>query len=452
LKIIKIVLIGLIGLVAILAGSAIRPVDFTPYFLTEYYQQTMQRLNQINPDSLLAAASAVGPVRIGFGQASITPGAGVPLAGFSARKGQPNQGVRDSLFVKALAVKSGKHEIVLVGVDALAFSRMLGDSVLHQITPRTGLVREQILFGATHTHAGPGSWEPGFLGEIFAGPFSPDFFNFLVQQIVTSIVQAHENLKPGSVGFGSLDLPEYIQNRLVKEAGRIDPEFSFLLAQNNATKILLGSYSAHATLLSSKNMFFSGDYPGHWQRRVARQLPGKAMFLAGGVGSHSPKVAGAPEDPVRFLGEVLADSVLAHVGEIQTSDEFPVFSIGLRVSLPEPQVRLTENWRLATWLARKLVRENDTWLQLIRIGKIIIIGTPGDFSGELAAQIKAEAFRKGFRAVVTSFNGSYIGYIIPSKYYHFNAYEPRTMSFFGPAIGDYLPDLIQRMLDLAMTQ
>jgi len=447
-KTLKIGLSTLVVLIAIFAGIGIRPVDYIPYFLTEYYRETLQRLNQIKVDSLRASVSN-SPVFIGFGQSAITPGAGVPLAGFSARKGKPNQGVRDSLFAKALAIKSGAHAVVLVGVDALAFSRTLADSVLQRITPHTGLLREQILFGATHTHAGPGSWEPGYLGEIFAGKFSPDFVDFLTRQIVSAILQAHHNLKPGAIGPGSVNLPEYIQNRFVKEAGRIDPEFSFMLAQTSDAKILLGSFSAHATLLSSKNMQFSGDYPGEWQRQVARQLPGNTLFLAGGVGSHSARLPRGIEDPVAFLGKALADSVLAHAGEIQLADALPVFSMGLRVSLPEPQVRLTDNWRLAPWLARKLVRESDSWLQLVRIGKTLIIGTPGDFSGELALQIKAEAQRKGFRAVVTSFNGSYIGYIIPSKYYHFDGYESRTMSFFGPTIGDYLPDLMLRMIDLA---
>lgn len=448
MKKLKIGLSTFVVLIAIFAGIGIRPVDYTPYFLTDYYRETIQRLNTINTDSLRVSASEPG-VRIGFGQAAITPGAGVPLAGFSARKGKPNQGVRDSLFAKALAIQANAHEVVLVGVDALAFSRTLADSVLRRIMPQTGLIREQILFGATHTHAGPGSWEPGYLGEIFAGTFSPEFVDFLTQQVVSAILQAHQNLESGSVGAGSVNLPEYIQNRFVKEAGRIDPEFSFVLAQTADEKILLGSFSAHATLLSSKNMQFSGDYPGEWQRQVARQLSGKALFLAGGVGSHSSRVPGSPDDPVSFFGKVLADSVLAHVSEIQPVNTLPVFSIGLRVSLPEPQVRLTDNWRLAPWLARKLVRESDTWLQLVRVGKILIIGTPGDFSGELALQIKAEASRKGFRALITSFNGSYIGYIIPSKYYHFDGYESRTMSFFGPAIGDYIPDLMLRMIDLA---
>jgi hypothetical protein len=45
----------------------------------------------------------------------------------------------------------------------------------------------------------------------------------------------------------------------------------------------------------------------------------------------------------------------------------------------------------------------------------------------------------------TSFNGDYIGYVIPLKYYHLNGYEPRTMSFFGPNVPDFFVDLIRTM-------
>ena len=74
------------------------------------------------------------------------------------------------------------------------------------------------------------------------------------------------------------------------------------------------------------------------------------------------------------------------------------------------------------------------------------ISTPCDFSGELALGIKDYARRNGLQAVVTSFNGDYIGYVIPSRYYHLDGYEPRLMSFFGPDTPEYLSDLIRRML------
>ena len=56
---------------------------------------------------------------------------------------------------------------------------------------------------------------------------------------------------------------------------------------------------------------------------------------------------------------------------------------------------------------------------------------------------------RGFDAVTTSFNGDYVGYVIPVRYYHLGGYEPRVMSFFGPNVPDYFDEMIRAMaLDL----
>jgi hypothetical protein len=56
---------------------------------------------------------------------------------------------------------------------------------------------------------------------------------------------------------------------------------------------------------------------------------------------------------------------------------------------------------------------------------------------------------RGFAGIVTSFNGDYVGYVIPSRYYHLNGYEPRIMSFYGPYVPDYLDELARTIsLDL----
>jgi hypothetical protein len=55
---------------------------------------------------------------------------------------------------------------------------------------------------------------------------------------------------------------------------------------------------------------------------------------------------------------------------------------------------------------------------------------------------------RGTSVAVTSFNGDYVGYVIPSRYYTMDGYEPRTLSFFGPQ----LPGLFVAVLaDLAVT-
>jgi hypothetical protein len=91
------------------------------------------------------------------------------------------------------------------------------------------------------------------------------------------------------------------------------------------------------------------------------------------------------------------------------------------------------------------------YLQALRIGDMVWVTTPSDFSGEYALQIKNALAVKGFDSNVTSFNGSYLGYIIPGKYFYLDKYEPKTMGWFGPYMGDYTMDLIRQLAEIVTT-
>ena len=82
---------------------------------------------------------------------------------------------------------------------------------------------------------------------------------------------------------------------------------------------------------------------------------------------------------------------------------------------------------------------------MFRLDDVVWISTPCDFSGELSLGIKDFFRAKNADAVVTSFNGDYVGYIIPSRYYHLSGYEPRVMSFFGPNMPHYFDEMIRTM-------
>jgi hypothetical protein len=88
----------------------------------------------------------------------------------------------------------------------------------------------------------------------------------------------------------------------------------------------------------------------------------------------------------------------------------------------------------------------DVYIQAARIGDLMWATTPCDFSGEMAINYKNAMSKAGYRALVTSFNGAYVGYIIPGKYYHLDKYESRLMSWYGPNMGPYTDEMIKRMM------
>src|SRR5262249_4955710 len=153
--------------------------------------------------------------------------------------------------------------------------------------------------------------------------------------IVTAIREAVADLKPASLGFATFDASDFVRNRLVGRIGKIDPEFSLALVKQQAGKMaVLGSYSAHATVLSSDVMQFSADYPGCWQRAVEEATGGLAVFLAGGVGSHSPIAGASGFAGTERMGKALASEVLKRLAEVPLTNQIAFDFLGLDIVMP----------------------------------------------------------------------------------------------------------------------
>ena len=90
---------------------------------------------------------------------------------------------------------------------------------------------------------------------------------------------------------------------------------------------------------------------------------------------------------------------------------------------------------MAPWLTQKIISIEDAYFQTIALDDFLIIGSPGEFSGELALKIKEYSTQQSVASTITSFNGCYLGYITPIEYYNLNEYETRLMSFFGRIFG-----------------
>ena len=196
-------------------------------------------------------------------------------------------------------------------------------------------------------------------------------------------------------------------------------------------------------------MEFSADYPGYWARKIEKNLADYALFAAGSVGSQSPFGKGNGFDKSKFIGEALADSVNVHLASVVLDDKVTLSAISLKVQLPEYHIRLTTKINLSTFLSKKLMPlPESVYLQALRIGNLVWITTPCDFSGEYALQIKNALAAKGFKVNVTSFNGSYVGYIIPGRYFYLDEYESKLMGWFGPNMGEYTMDLIRKISDI----
>jgi hypothetical protein len=439
---------------AILFFIATDSIDSSPYFESNYFKTSCARIDSLKKITEITTDS----IQAGFSRVSITPTLNctednfaegkfkqIPLAGFGARKGKAATGIHDSIFVKAVALKTNKQILVFVGADLLIMPPNIIDSVT-SVLLRKGIHRNQLYFSATHTHSSVGAWGPGFIGEQFSGKENINLEKWLVQQISKAVISALADLRPACIGSGDFSAGIYTNNRVIGELGTKNNDFSFIsIEQIGHRKVIMGSFSAHSTTMGSGNMEVSADYPGYWERKMEKTF-NLAVFYAGSVGSQSPSGTGEGFDRPQNIGESLADSLNIYLPKTTLSDK-PAFSaMTLKMQLPAYHFRLTTNLNLSSALSKKLMPfPENVYLQAVRIGNMVWISAPADFSGEYALQIKNALASKGFHANVTSFNGNYVGYIVPGRYYYMDEYESKLMGWFGPNMGEYTMDLIRQI-------
>ncbi len=462
MKKVAIVLGSLIALLILIFFAITQKVNHTAFYDAPYYQESLQltdslkQIIRINQDSVLA----------GFAKISITPGLGskvddaasgkfktVPLAGFGARKGKGASGIHDSIFVKAVALKIGKQAVVFVGADLLIMPPNITDTV-SLILEKQGIPREQVVFSASHTHSSLGAWGPGFIGEQFAGKVNPNVVKWLAQQISKAVTNAIADLRPAQIGYGIFKAGNFTRNRLIGDKGIKNDDFGYIyLEQLGGKKAVMGSFSAHSTTMGAGNMEISGDYPGYWQRKMEATSVDLAVFLAGSVGSQSPVGEGKDFERPKMIGESLADSLNRYLPKTKLDRTIQLSAVSIKMPLPEFHIRISDHRNLTTAVSDKLMPfPMNPYLQTIRIGQFVWISTPADFSGEYAVQIKNNLAVRGFQANISSFNGSYVGYIIPGRYFYMDEYESKTMGWFGPNMGEYTMDVIRRMTDLVTVE
>ena len=208
----------------------------------------------------------------------------------------------------------------------------------------------------------------------------------------------------------------------------------------------MGIFSAHATIVGPSSKAYCGDYAGHWAERVEKATGGIALFLAGGVGSHAATPREKEHEGAMAYGQQLAAITLQHLDGAPFASRVPWHQAEATLHLPSPHIRVMGLWRLRPWLAHLLIPTvASVQLKALRVGSMLLLGTPCDFSGELALQLQSSWHKEELEIVCTSFNGDYIGYVVPQKYYFMNEYETQIMGFYGLNTAPYMCEMLQRL-------
>lgn len=445
--------IGVItGLLFILFFVGTQSVDNTPYFETEYYSNTMSNLEAAASD----LKESKGEIKAGFARMNITPKIvanpdankgefnAIKMAGFGS--GKIATGVHDSIFAKAVALQVEEKEVVFVSADMASIAETVILEVEENLKGK--LERRQIFFGATHTHSSIGNCMPGFVGETFGGEFQPEVIKWLGSKLTELILAARADKQNAKISSGYTRVPNLVRNRIVGESGRLNDKLDLVSIQQQEGKTAaIGIFSAHATIIGTWNEEYTGDYPGYFQRSLESKGVDLAMFYGGTVGSHSNKGEGEKFKKAEYVGATLADSAAVLIKRMKYDSIASMTTLNTNLQYPELQAfYISKKRRLSTFLGQSLMPElKETYLQGLKLNDLIWLTVPYELSGEYGIDLKNALELEGYNSAITSFNGQYLGYIVPQKYYYFDSYEPRLMGWYGPSMGDYLMELNFKM-------
>jgi hypothetical protein len=400
-------------------------------------------------------AAPPGRLNAGWGRALIELPATAPLGGYGERKGRQNEGTHDPLSVSALLLDDDSDRVMLFGSDLLVVTENVAERVRESLQDRAGLDPRELFFNASHTHSGPGGFSPGLLASLFGGAYDPLIEDALVAAFTEAALAAVADLGPASLAAGSVLVPDHIRNR-ARENAPVDALLQVLsvLRDDGQTCTVL-RYSAHPTVLGGDNMLFSAEYPGFLRAAVEEETGGTAIFLSGAVGSMGPRAPGADDGfaKARVMGKALADHALALLPSLMYEDTVDIAAVGAAFPLPSPQLRPTRPVRVSPLLLRWAGLDGDGWIHGVRLGDVVLFGTPADFSGELALELRDMAAKRGADLWVTGFNGDYAGYVSPDRYYNkdpekgMEHYELYIMSWTGPDQGALFTALCELVLD-----
>src|SRR5262245_60506221 len=103
-------------------------------------------------ESRAAAAEAGRQLRAGAATSNITPVLGSPIVG--GWNDPPAERIHDELNVRCLVLDDGTTKLAFAICDNVGIPREVFESAKRQIHGETGLLAENMLMSATHTHTG----------------------------------------------------------------------------------------------------------------------------------------------------------------------------------------------------------------------------------------------------------------------------------------------------------
>lgn len=383
--------------------------------------------------------------------------------------------------LRAVAVVIEKQpfgKLAIVACDVLMMTRQHLDPVVREISRTTGIPGSNILINCTHTHHAPSTM-------VVHGYGLEEAFTRGVQEaIVKAVQEANGNLSKDdcqflfhlgdekAVGQNSRILLEDGQiywvgprDQFVRPTGPFDPELPVLLFRDSAEKnvALLFNHSTH-TIGTRKSGVRSPSFYGLAGQELEVEFGGTICFLEGASGStHNLSLSGdemvtrikqdvreaiakAQPRPVNRL-RAIKRPFKFKVRSFDDSKEDEAVARYCRKHVGAYGDTVVQVFRdMRKTLAPQQAQERETWLQVLMVGDVAIVGVPAEFFTRLGLDIKNRSpFRHTYIAELAN---DWVGYLPDLEAHKLGGYQVWTglHSYAEPGTGERIVDEAVKML------
>jgi hypothetical protein len=421
--------------------------------------------------AVLAAAGLTHAAwQAGTAAVPITPSESIWLAGYAART-KPSEGVRQDIFVKALALRDDSGATtVLVTLDLVGIRRPMAEAIAERARQQHGIARERLLFNASHTHSAPLVGDNSSYTYRFGDRAAEyravleRYSKSVEEKILEAMNGSISKLAPATLQFGQGFAGFAVNRRRVghrEYPGPVDHDVPVLAVRNGSGRpvAIVFGYACHNTVMG--DYYVHGDYAGYAQARLEKLYPGAVALFVQGAGADSNPLPRRKVEHLERYGSTLADAVeevlsgkmRAVEGKLSAAIEFPDVRFSPHTREEFEQNRLSSNVTLRRHAERQLeilerngkLRDTHPYaVQAWQFGRdLLLVALAGELVVDYSLRFKG---KYGWDNVwIAGYSNDVFGYVPSLRVLREGGYEGGEAFLFGSFPGKLAEDIEDRI-------
>ncbi|WP_460640362.1 hypothetical protein [Larkinella harenae] len=416
-------------------------VNTDNYKNASYYRYARQELSWIVSDPHPKQA-----IQAGWATLRVMP----PVAALTRSKKGPLPVNPDSVATRVIVLDNGSTRAALITVDLPMMPPVIAQELKKRL-PEFGFNWKNIYLGASPSYPAVGGWAPDYMGQRTFGEYNQEWVNQLTQTILQTVTRAKQTM--ALVQIGSSQLTVDGQDGLVSVGNQVTSQalqFLKLQKQNGESALIYSVSNPPVSLTKNAAIVETESFLGHLNQQMESQIPCFSMRLVGSIQPVKAPIdkvnpTGVEGEQIRMLTSNLVDLVKNQ--PLHTDSVIIAQTTTLAQENSDPQFRISQHWRLKSWLVRKLYGAYPAELKALRIGDMVFVGLPGEVSSQALPDFLQLPIARQYKLLVTSYNGGNIGQIVPDKYYFQkeSSYDIHQINRFGPQTTEFMLEMTQRL-------